>query len=44
MPTLRETRINPLDVILFRGTDPVSHAICFVEAKTFGRGDFSHAG
>src|SRR5262249_32842159 len=44
MATLREVEINPLDVILFRGTDPVSHAICFVEAKVFGRGDFSHAG
>jgi len=44
MPTLRETRIRPLDVILFRGTDPVSHAICFVEARRLGRGDFSHAG
>jgi len=44
MATLREVEINPLDVILFRGTDPVSHAICFVEAKAFGHGDFSHAG
>jgi hypothetical protein len=44
MATLREVPIRPLDVILFRGVDPVSHAICFMEAKRFGRGDFSHAG
>ena len=44
MATLREVSIQPLDIILFRGIDPVSHAICFLEAKTFGRGDFSHAG
>jgi hypothetical protein len=44
MAILREVEINPLDVILFRGVDPVSHAICFLEAKRFGRGDFSHAG
>jgi hypothetical protein len=41
---LREAAIQPLDVILFRGVDPVSHAICFVEAKKLGHGDFSHAG
>jgi hypothetical protein len=44
VPTLREASIQPLDLILFRGIDPVSHAICFMEAKTFGHGDFSHAG
>jgi hypothetical protein len=44
MATLREARIDPLDIILFRGNDPVSHAICFMEARRFGRGDFSHAG
>jgi len=36
--------IQPLDVILFRGVDAVSHAICFFEGKVFGHGDFSHAG
>jgi hypothetical protein len=44
MATLREAPIQPLDVILFRGMDPVSHAICFLEAKALGRGDFSHEG
>jgi hypothetical protein len=44
MATLREAPIQPLDIILFHGIDPVSHAICFVEAKRFGHGDFSHAG
>jgi hypothetical protein len=44
MASLREIQIQPLDVILFRGVDPVSHAICFLEAKIFGLGDFSHAG
>lgn len=44
MPTLREAPIQPLDLLLFHGIDPVSHAICFVEAKKFGHGDFSHAG
>jgi hypothetical protein len=44
MTTLREVEIKPPDIILFRGIDPVSRAICFMEAKTFGRGDFSHAG
>lgn len=44
MATLRESPIQPLDLILFRGIDAVSHAICFVEAKTVGYGDFSHAG
>jgi len=42
--TLDQVEIQPLDVILFRGVDPVSHAICFLEAKVFGRGDFSHVG
>jgi hypothetical protein len=44
MATLRDTPIQPLDVILFRGSDPVSQAICFVQQKMLGRGDFSHAG
>jgi len=44
MPRISEVPIAPLDVILFRGVDPVSHAICFIEAKKLGRGDFSHAG
>lgn len=44
MTTLRDVSIQPLDVILFRGVDPVSKAICFVQAKRLGRGDFSHAG
>ncbi len=44
MATLREVSIQPLDVILFRGMDPVSNAISFVQAKKLGHGDFSHAG
>jgi hypothetical protein len=44
MATLREVTIQPLDVILFRGMDPVSNAISFVQAKKVGHGDFSHAG
>ena len=44
MATLREVPIQPLDLIVFHGIDPVRHAICFVEAKKFGHGDFSHAG
>ena len=44
MGTLRDVSIQPLDVILFRGVDPVSKAICFMEARKLGRGDFSHAG
>ncbi len=44
MATLHEVSIQPLDVILFRGVDPVSKAICFMEAKKIGRGDFSHIG
>lgn len=44
MPRMSDVAIQPLDVILFRGMDPVSKAICFMEGKTFGRGDFSHAG
>jgi hypothetical protein len=44
MATLREVSIQPLDVILFRGMDPVSNLISFVEAKERGRGDFSHIG
>jgi hypothetical protein len=44
MVRLREASIRPLDVILFRGVDFVSRAICFMEAKALGRGDYSHAG
>jgi len=44
MATLREVSIQPIDVILFRGIDPVSKAISFVQAKKLGHGDFSHAG
>jgi hypothetical protein len=44
MAFLHETPIQPLDVILFRGVDPVSRAICFFEEKRLGRGDFSHIG
>ncbi|HVM95998.1 MAG TPA: hypothetical protein VMT89_06395 [Candidatus Acidoferrales bacterium] len=44
MATLRDVSIQPLDVILFRGVDPVSKAICFMEARRLGHGDFSHAG
>jgi hypothetical protein len=42
MAILRD--IQPLDLILFRGMDPVSKAICFMQNKKLGRGDFSHAG
>ena len=38
MPLLSETPIQPLDVILFRGVDAVSRAICFMEQKKLGRG------
>src|SRR5512143_3628687 len=44
MATLRDVHIQTLDVILFRGMDPVSNAITFLQAKKLGRGDFSHAG
>ncbi|HXK21651.1 MAG TPA: hypothetical protein VMS55_03125 [Myxococcota bacterium] len=44
MVQLHEAPIRPLDVILFRGVDFVSRAICFMEAKALGRGDYSHAG
>jgi len=44
MATLGKVQIQPLDVILFRGIDPVSKAIAFVQAKELGHGDFSHAG
>src|SRR4029434_11276944 len=44
VPALSDVSIQPLDIILFRGTDWVSHAICFLEGKMFGHGDFSHAG
>jgi len=44
MTSLSEVPVKARDVFLFRGVDPVSHAICFMEAKTFGRGDFSIGG
>lgn len=44
MKTLEEADVKPLDLILFQGIDPVSHAICFVEAKKKGQGGYSHAG
>lgn len=44
MADLHGAPIQPLDIILFRGVDPVSRAICFMEQKKLGRGDFSHAG
>jgi len=44
MAMLQDVPIQPLDVILFRGMDPVSKAICFMQDKKLGRGDFSHAG
>lgn len=44
MARLHEAPIQPLDVILFRGVDAVSRAICFMEQKKLGRGDFSHIG
>lgn len=44
MAVLHQTPIQSLDVILFRGVDAVSRAICFLEQKKLGRGDFSHIG
>lgn len=44
MARLSDIHVQPLDVILFRGIDPVSNAISFVQAKKLGHGDFSHAG
>ena len=44
MVQIREAPIRPLDLILFRGVDFVSRAICFVESKKLGRGDYSHVG
>ncbi len=44
MKTLREADVRPLDLILFRGVDPVSRAIQFVQNRKIGRGDYSHAG
>ena len=44
MKMLREVPVQPLDLLLFKGVDPVSHAIQFVEHKRKGSGDFSHAG
>ena len=43
MKTLREADVRPLDLILFRGVDPVSRAIQFVQNRKIGRGDYSHA-
>ena len=43
MATLRAVSIQPLDLILFRGMDPVSKAICFMEAKEArARGFLTH--
>ena len=44
MKTLRAADVQPLDLILFRGVDPVSRAIQFMQRRKIGRGDFSHAG
>jgi hypothetical protein len=38
VPALSDVSITPLDIILFRGVDPVSHAMCFFEGKMFGMG------
>lgn len=37
-------RFQPLDLILFRGTDIVSDTICIVSKLTTKEGDFSHCG
>jgi hypothetical protein len=36
--------LSDVSIRLFRGIDPVSHAICFPEGRMFGHDDFSHAG
>ena len=37
-------QFTPLDLILFKGSDYVSDAICIVEQKILDEGDFSHCG
>lgn len=37
-------QFTPLDLILFKGSDYVSDAICIVEQKILGDGEFSHCG
>lgn len=44
MKTLAEAGVQPLDLLLFRGVDPVSKTIQFMERRKIGRGDYSHAG
>lgn len=44
MKTLKEADVQPLDLLLFSGTDGVSATIRFVEQRRLGRGDYSHAG
>lgn len=44
MKTLRDLPVEPLDLLLFRGFDPVSHTIRCFERSELGRGDYSHAG
>src|SRR5262245_16096894 len=44
MTLFHEAPIQPLDLIFFRGVDPVSRAICFFQERQLGRGDFSHVG
>jgi UDP:flavonoid glycosyltransferase YjiC (YdhE family) len=44
MKTLTEADVQPLDLLLFRGVDPVSRAIQFMQRRKIGRGDYSHAG
>ena len=38
------TEFQPLDLILFSGTDFVSNGIKFIEKIANGQGDFSHVG
>jgi hypothetical protein len=44
MKTLKQAGVQPLDLILFSGTDAVSRTIRFLEQKHLGSGDYSHAG
>lgn len=44
MKTARIADVQPLDLILFRGMDPVSSAIRFFERRKVGLGEYSHAG
>ena len=37
-----KNNILPLDIIFFRGTDPVSKLICSLQKQRLGRGDYSH--